>query len=97
MTTEMEQNGEAARLRLTPEYEACVNELIGAALALDSGDTDEYDVLARIMVKAGAAWRCLECDGLNRQKNKTRDNCDTRRPKSRLVPKAESLQWDKEN
>ena len=91
MTTDTEQNGEAAKIRLTAEYEACMNELIGAALSLDSMEVDEYDVLARIMVKAGAAWRCCECDGINRQKNKTCDNCDARRPKQRDVP--ESNPW----
>ena len=90
MTTDMEQNGDQVRVRMTPEYEACINELIGAALALDSGDVDEYDVLARIMVKAGAAWRCLHCDGINRQKNATCDNCEKRRPKQREVPKSNS-------
>lgn len=84
------------RARLTPEYEQCINELIGAALALDSFDKDEYDVLARIMVQAGAAWRCCECNGINRLKNKTCDNCEARRPKQRDLPKRELLHWSKE-
>lgn len=77
---------ESIKVRMTPEYETCMNELIGAALALDSFEVDEYDVLARIMVKAGAAWRCCDCGGINRQKNKTCDNCEARRPKGRDVP-----------
>lgn len=81
---------ESVKVRMTPEYETCINELIGAALALDSGDVDEYDVLAKIMVKAGAAWRCPHCDGINRQKNATCDNCEKRRPKQRDVPKPNS-------
>lgn len=86
MTTEMEQNGDQVRVRMTAEYEQCMNELIGAALALDSMEVDEYDVLAKIMVKAGAAWRCCECDGINRLRNRTCDNCEARRPKQREVP-----------
>lgn len=88
---------DSAKIRMTAEYETCMNELIGAALALDSFDVDEYDVLARIMVKAGAAWRCCDCNGINRLKNTRCDNCDARRPKERAVPKRESYQWDKEN
>lgn len=97
MTTFEEQNGDQIRVRMSSDYETCMNELIGAALALDSGDVDEYDVLARIMVKAGAAWRCVECDGINRLKNRTCDNCEAKKPKPREVPKKESLVWDKEN
>lgn len=78
---------ESEKIRLTPEYETCMNELIGAALALDSFEVDEYDVLARIMVQAGAAWRCPNCQGINRQKNMSCDNCESRRPKIREVPK----------
>lgn len=88
---------ESVKVRMTPEYETCMNELIGAALALDSFEVDEYDVLAKIMVKAGAAWRCCECNGINRLKNKTCDNCEARRPKERDLPRRESLHWDKEN
>lgn len=90
MTTDMEQNGDAAKMRLKPEYEACIDELIGAALSLDSGDIDEYDVLAKIMVRAGAAWRCLPCGGINRQRNATCDNCSARRAKMRDIPKQEA-------
>lgn len=97
MTTYEEQNGDQVRVRMTSEYETCMNELIGAALALDSGDVDEYDVLARIMVKAGAAWRCVKCNGINRLRNTKCDSCDTKKPKSRNVPQKESLIWDKEN
>lgn len=86
MTTEMEQNGDQVRVRMTAEYETCMNELIGAALALDSMEVDEYDVLAKIMVRAGAAWRCCECDGINRLRNRTCDNCEARKPKARSIP-----------
>jgi len=78
-----ENLSETSKVRLTSEYETCMNELIGAALSLDSFEVDEYDVLARIMVKAGAAWRCPHCDGINRLRNATCDNCDKRRPKER--------------
>jgi len=87
MTTEMEQNGDQVRVRMTSEYETCMNELIGAALALDSGDVDEYSVLAKIMVKAGAAWRCCECHGINRLRNRKCDNCDAKRVPRRAIPK----------
>lgn len=77
---------DGTKVRMTSEYETCMNELIGAALSLDSFEVDEYDVLAKIMVKAGAAWRCCECDGINRLRNATCDNCEARRPKTREVP-----------
>lgn len=90
----MAEQTDPNKIRMTSEYEACMNDLIGAALALDSFEVDEYDVLARIMVKAGAAWRCIECSGINRLKNATCDNCESRRPKNRETPKRESLHWE---
>lgn len=70
--------------RITAQYEQCINDLLGA-VEFDELE-NEYDILARIMVRAGAAWRCTSCDGINRQANSTCDNCEGRRPKPREVP-----------
>lgn len=81
--------------KTTALYETCINDLLGA-VEFDTDDADEYNVLARIMVRAGAAWRCIKCDGINRMRNATCDNCEARRPKERDVPRRESLHWEKE-
>ena len=91
MTTEMEQN--ARKARTTADYEKCLDELIGAALALDSGEKDEYDILCRIIVKADAGWRCSPCGGINYHSDLTCNNCRARKPKARAIPKDESYYW----
>ena len=81
----MPRNVEPVDPKTTAFYEQCMNDLLGA-VEFDADDADEYNVLARIMVRAGAAWRCVYCDGVNRQKNATCDNCEKRRPKGRDLP-----------
>jgi len=92
MTTEMEQA--ARKSRTARDYERCMDDLIGAALALDSGDVDEYDVLARIIVKADAGWRCSPCSGINYHSDLKCNNCNARKPKAREVPQYERRFWE---
>ena len=97
MDTWLEQNGEGARTRKTPQYEACIDEMIAGVTpdnlytTLDGERIDEYTLLGRLMVKAGVAWVCLndKCRGINVHKNLTCDNCRGRKPKSRSVVEAE--------
>ena len=93
MTTEMEQA--ARKARTSPDYLRALDDLIGAALALDSGESDEYAILTKIIVQADAGWRCSPCGGINYHNDITCVNCRARKPKARTVPKAESYLWTK--
>lgn len=93
MTTEMEQA--ARKSRTASDYIRCMDDLIGAALALDTDNDVAYDTLCRIIVQADAGWRCNPCGGINYHSDTTCNNCRARKPKARTIPKAESYLWTK--
>lgn len=95
MDTAMEQA--ARKARTDKNYIRCLDELIGAALQLDNEDDAMYDALCSIIVRADAGWRCPSCRGINYHDDLTCNNCKTRKPKDRTIPKIESRIWDKEN
>lgn len=97
MTVDMEQNGEAARIRKSPQYETAVNEIICGAdpeevyTNAEGERFTEYDIVARAMSRGGAAWLCIDrsCRCINLQSSKSCDNCGRRRPAPKSVPKAD--------
>lgn len=98
MDTFFEQNGEAAKIRLTRQYETCVDEMIAGVdpenvyTTLDGERVDEYTLLGRMMVRAGVAWTCLDhkCRCINMQRDGACTNCGRRRAKMRDIPKADT-------
>jgi len=98
MDTWTEQNGDAAKIRRSPSYEACIDEMLMGVTpdnlytTLDGERVDEYTLLGRLMVKAGVAWTCLDddCRCINVQKNSSCDSCGRRRAKLRDIPKADT-------
>jgi hypothetical protein len=93
MTTEMEQA--ARKSRTSSDYIRALDDLTGAALALDNDDGEAYDLLCKIIVQADAGWRCNPCGGINYHSDITCNNCRARKPKARTIPKAESYLWTK--
>lgn len=69
-----------------------LDRLIGA-VDVDNYDADEYDVLGRIMVRAGVMWRCVNasCRGINHLESVTCDNCRSRKPPKRSEPKPDNF------
>lgn len=97
MTVDMEQNGEAARIRLSSNYQVAVNEILGAVdpeevyTTLDGERLNEYTLVTRVLAKAGAGWICAHkgCGCLNLQSSTSCDVCGKRRPPRKSIPKAE--------
>lgn len=98
MTTNEEQNGAAAKVRLTRDYETCIDEMLAGVdpenfyLTLDGERVDEYTLMGRLMVRAGVAWTCLDhkCRCINVQKNLSCDSCGRRRASKRSIPQPDS-------
>lgn len=88
MTTFEEQNGRTAKTRRTPEYEACLDELIGAVES-DS----EYNTLRQLVHRAGAGWICAShsCRGINVHSDRRCCGCNALKPKVRDVPENEDM------
>lgn len=97
MNTHTEQNGDMAKTRTNPVYEACIDELIAGVdtdniyTSLDGEKLNEYILLGRLMQRAGVAWVCLDhkCRCINPHRDLACVNCGRRRAKRRDVAKAE--------
>jgi len=66
--------------------------IIGA-IDVDNDEVDEYDVVGRLLVRAGLMWRCVSpsCRCINHLKSAKCDNCGSRKAKSREVPVPEDM------
>lgn len=99
MTVDQEQNGEAAKIRLSGQYQTAINEIMGAVdpeevwINLDGERIGEYDLFARVLSRAGAGWVCISrgCRCLNLQSSTSCDNCGNRRPPRKSIPKADNF------
>ena len=97
MTVDQELNGEAAKVRLTSQYQTAVDELIAGLdpeysyTTLDGERVNEYILVGRLLARAGAAWVCIHdgCHCINHNSNSSCDNCGRRRPPRKSVPKIE--------
>lgn len=88
MNTFEEQNGRAAKVRHSMDYETCLDELIGAV------ESDaEYNTLRQLVHRAGAGWICAtnRCRGINPHSESKCCGCDGKRPKLRDVPESEDI------
>lgn len=76
--------------RRTPEYIACLDELLGA---VDPDEDGEYNVLRQLVHRAGAGWICANnhCRGINNLVDNRCCGCDSKRPTARSRPQPEDL------
>jgi flavoprotein len=88
MDTLTEQTGRVAKTRKTPEYEMCLDELLGAVES-----EEEYNLLRQLVHRAGAGWICAtnNCRGINVHSDGRCVGCDKMRPKLRDVPVLEDM------
>lgn len=94
----MNTENEAAKVRLTREYETCIDELTAGVdpenfyTTLDGERIDEYTLLGRLLAQSGVAWVCLDrgCRCINSHREGACTNCGKRKPKARDIPKADS-------